>query len=112
MLMKRHLKNKAIIRHNQHGLMKGRYCLSNLVSFCDKVTLLVEGGKAADVIFLNFNTAFDNVPRSLFLDKLSNFKINRFMLCWVLKWLDNRAQRVVVNGTIAGWQPVTSSDQP
>lgn len=31
------------------------------------------------------------------------------MLCWVLKWLDSRAQRVVVNRTITGWQLVTSS---
>lgn len=33
----RHLKNKAIIRYSQHGFMKEKRCLSNVIS-CNKVT--------------------------------------------------------------------------
>ena len=33
----RHLQNNAIIRHSQHGFPKGKSCLTNLVSFYDKV---------------------------------------------------------------------------
>ena len=30
------------IRTNQHGIMKGRSCLTNMMSFYDQVSLLVE----------------------------------------------------------------------
>jgi len=30
-----------------------RSCLSNLISFCDKVTCLVDEGKAGDVVYLD-----------------------------------------------------------
>ena len=60
--VERHLKNKAIIWHSQHEVMKGKSCLSNLVSFYDKATHLVAEGKAADIIFLDFSKAFDTIP--------------------------------------------------
>jgi len=33
--------------------MKGRSCLTNLISFCDKVTRLEDEGKAVDVVYLD-----------------------------------------------------------
>ncbi|KAK4806138.1 hypothetical protein QYF61_001061 [Mycteria americana] len=106
--VERHLKDNAIIRHSQHGFPKGKSCLSNLISFYDKVTRLVDEGKAVDVVFLDFSKAFDTVPQSILLDKLSNCGMSRFTVCWVKNWLEGRAQRVVVNGATSGWQPVTS----
>lgn len=46
----RQLKNKAIIRHIQHGFIEGKACLSNLITFYDKVNCLVDEGKVADII--------------------------------------------------------------
>ncbi|KAK4810929.1 hypothetical protein QYF61_013337 [Mycteria americana] len=104
----RHLKDNAIIRHSQHGFTKGKSCLTTLISFYDKVTHPVDEGKAVDVVFLHFSKAFDTVPHSILLDKLSNCEMSRFMVCWVKNWLKGRAQRVVVNGATSGWRPVTS----
>ncbi|KAK4822542.1 hypothetical protein QYF61_015548 [Mycteria americana] len=50
-----------VIRPSQHGFMKGRSCLTNLISFHDKVTRLVDEGKAVDVACLDFSKAFDTV---------------------------------------------------
>ena len=47
------------IRPSQHGFMKGRSCLTNLISFYDWVTRLVDEGKAVDVADLDFSKAFD-----------------------------------------------------
>ncbi|KAK4810522.1 hypothetical protein QYF61_004485 [Mycteria americana] len=69
----RHLKDNAIIRHGQHGFTKGKSCLTNLISFYNKVTRLVDEGKAVDVVFLYFRKAFDTAPHSILLDKLSNW---------------------------------------
>lgn len=101
--IERQLNDKAIIRHSQHGFIKGKSCPSNLISFCDKVTHLVDERMAVDVIFLHFSKAFGTAPHSILLDKLSNCEISRFMLFWVMNWLDGRAQRIVVNRATSDW---------
>ena len=42
--------------------MKGRSSLTNLISFYDKVTRLVDEGKAVDVVYLDFSKAFAPFP--------------------------------------------------
>ena len=54
-----HTEDNQVIRPSQHGFMKGRPCLTNLISFYDQVTRLVDEGKAVDVIYLQFSKAFD-----------------------------------------------------
>lgn len=68
----RHLKKNAIIRHNQHGFTKGKSWLTTLISFYDRVTRLVDEGKAVNGVCQDFRKAFDTIPRSTLLDKLSN----------------------------------------
>ncbi|GAB0184114.1 mitochondrial enolase superfamily member 1 [Grus japonensis] len=53
-----HIQNNQVIRPSQHGFMKGRCCLTNLISFHDKMTCLVEEGKAVDVVCLDFTTYY------------------------------------------------------
>jgi len=54
-----HVQDNQGIRPRQHGFMKGRSCLTNLTSFYDQVTCLVDEGKAVDVIYVDFSKAFD-----------------------------------------------------
>lgn len=79
----RQLKNKAIIRHSDSSSRESPSCLSNLISFCDKVTRILDEGKAADVIFLDFTKAFDTGLHSILMNKWSNSKINRLTPHWV-----------------------------
>jgi len=60
------------------------------------------------VVFLDFSKAFDTVPHSILLDKLSSCGMSEFMVCWVKNWLKSRAHAVVVNGATSDWRPVTS----
>ena len=82
----------------------------NLISFYDQVTHLVDAGKAADVVYLDFSKAFDTVSHSKLLDKLAAHGLDRSTLCWVKNWLDGWAQRVLVNGAASrgGQSPVVS----
>ncbi|KAK4816195.1 hypothetical protein QYF61_012660 [Mycteria americana] len=97
-----------LIRPSQHGFRKGRSCLTNLISFYDKVTRLVDEGKSVDVVYLDFSKAFDTVSHGILLEKLAAHGLDGCTLRWVKNWLDGRAQRVVVNGVYSGWRPVTS----
>ncbi|KAK4811018.1 hypothetical protein QYF61_015722 [Mycteria americana] len=103
-----HVENNQGIKPSQHGFRKGRSCLTNLISFYDKVTRLVDEGKALDVVYLDFSKAFDTVSHSILLEKLAAHGLDGCTLHWVKNWLDGRAHRVVVNGVYSGWQPVTS----
>ncbi|KAF4798796.1 RNA-directed DNA polymerase from mobile element jockey-like protein [Turdus rufiventris] len=96
------------IRPSQHGFRRSRSCLTNLVSFYDQVTCLLDAGKAVDVVCLDFNKAFNTVSHSILLEKLAACGLDRSTLCWVKNWLDSWVQRVVVNGAASSWQPVTS----
>ncbi|RMC15818.1 hypothetical protein DUI87_08022 [Hirundo rustica rustica] len=96
------------IRPSQHGFRRGRSCLTNLVSFYDQVTHMVDVGKAVDVVCLDFSKAFDTVSHSTLLDKLAAHGLDRSTLRWVRNWLDGWAQRVAVNGAASSWWPGTS----
>ncbi|KAK4830237.1 hypothetical protein QYF61_009304 [Mycteria americana] len=107
--LNRHVQASQGIRPSQHWFMKGRSCLTNLISFYDQVTHLVDEGKAVDVICLDFSKAFNTVSHSILLEKLAAHGLDGCTLCWVKNWLDGRAQRVVVKGVKSSWQLVTSS---
>jgi len=72
------------------------------MSFYDD-TCLMDEGKMLDVAFLDFIKAFDTVPHSILLDKLSSCGMSRFTVSWVKNWLKGIAQRVVVNGDTSAW---------
>ncbi|KAK4818493.1 hypothetical protein QYF61_014223 [Mycteria americana] len=84
------------------------FASSILFSFYDKVTRLVDEGKAVDFVYLDFSKAFDTISHGIFLEKLAAHGLNKRTLHWVKNWLDGRAQRVVMNGVYSSSWPVTS----
>ena len=48
-----HMQDNQGIRPSQHGFIKGRSCLTNLISLSDKITCLVDKGKVVDVVYLD-----------------------------------------------------------
>ena len=65
------LKVNQGIRPSEHGFTNGRSCLTNMISFYDKMTRLVDEGQAVDVVYLDFSKAFDTVPHNIIVEKLA-----------------------------------------
>ena len=63
-----------LVRHkllnpSQPGFLKARSCLTNVV-FLEEITKWIDEGSPVDIIYLDFQKAFDNVPHQRLLLKL------------------------------------------
>ena len=61
-----------------------------------------------DVVYLDFQKAFDKVPHQRLLIKLRAYGIGESMISWIQAWLTDRRHRVIVEGKISNWKPVLS----
>ena len=59
-----------LINTSEHGFLKARSCLTNLLCFLEEITKWVYDGSPVDVVYLDFQKAFDKVPHQRLLLKL------------------------------------------
>ena len=102
-----HLECNKLINDSQHGFRSGRLCVTNLLTFLDDLTKIIDEGGCVDVIYLDFCKAFDNVLHQRLLLKLQMHGLGIKIHNWVGNWLHNRNNRVV-NGVKSEWLPVMS----
>jgi len=103
------LKDNAVISQSQHGFLKEKLCLTNLITFHDKVTHLVYKGKGADVGFfwILAKLLISSVTASSWTTP--SIQLRMPTIHWVNNWLTGRAQRLAENGVTSSWWPVTRS---
>ena len=69
------LEKNQSIRNSQHGFRSKRSCLTNLLTFMEKVAEDLDSGEAVDVIYLDFQKAFDKVPHLRLVAKLKEIGV-------------------------------------
>ena len=103
-----HMNTNKLISTYQHGFRKGYSCITQLLESIEDWSESIDNGNDIDVIYLDFKAAFDKVPYKRLLKKLWGYGIRGKIYSWVQNFLLNRKQRVVINGEMSGWLPVTS----
>ena len=65
-------------------------------------------GHLGDVIYLDFQKAFDKVPHQRLILKLKSHCMGNSIINWIEQWLTDRKQRVFVDGEVSSWKSVLS----
>ena len=103
-----HIEKNTLISDHQHGFVQGRSCLTNLLEVLEAWTRILDEGYGFDVIYLDYRKAFDTVPHTRLLRKLSTYGIGNQVIAWVTSFLSNREMRVLVRGQASDWVSVIS----
>ena len=105
-----HIEKFKLIANTQHGFVRNKSCLTNLLVFMEEVTNYIDSGYNADVIslYLDFQKAFDKVPHKRLATKLAAHGIGDELLRWIVNWLSDRRQRAVLNGQCSAWRDILS----
>ena len=70
--MTTYLDSEGIITNHQHGFVRGRSCLANLLYVFEDWTSNLDEGYGVDVIYLDYKKAFDTVPHKQLVNKLEH----------------------------------------
>jgi hypothetical protein len=88
-----HLNKNSLIRDTQLGFMKKRSCLTNVLEFLDTVSNYIDQGIPIDVIYLDFQKAFDKVPHKRLMLKVKALGITGLVFNCIQDWLHDSEQR-------------------
>ena len=98
-----------LINDKQHGFLPQKSCTTQLLTVVDDIAQSINLQDDVDIIYFDFAKAFDTMCHDMVLHKLKNkFKIDGLMLNFIRGYLQNRWQRVVIEGSFSDSVPVNS----
>src|SRR5678815_1354429 len=68
--IEKYLEDNKVLYDSQHSFRKGRSCQTNLLEFMEFITDCIDRGDPVDIVYLDFNKAFDKVPHIRLMKKL------------------------------------------
>ena len=103
-----HIKSNLLNCKEQHGFTPHKSTTTNLLEALNVITEAQMHGIPVDILFLDYQKAFDTVPHRRLLKQIESFGITDKALKWIESFLSNRKQRVRVNNCTSSWKPVIS----
>ena len=103
------LSNK-LFTPSQSGFLPGDSSIAQLLSIIHEIQTAFDNNPTVDVrgIFLDISKAFDKVWHDGLVFKLKSYGVEVELLSLLKNYLQNREQRVVLNGQTSGWRKINS----
>lgn len=86
------------ISPHQHGFMRGRSTITNLMDFTCFASKSLANGSQVDVLYTDFAKAFDKLNQKKLVEKLEHFNLPGNLLDWLTSYLSARKQFVRFKG--------------
>ena len=104
----KHPVRNDLINPCQHAFVPGKSCTTQLLECLDIWTEVLDGAGHMDVVYIDYDKAFDKVAHEKLLKKMVGYGIKGYILNWTRDFLRNRRQMVAVNGDESNWAEVLS----
>ena len=102
-----HFIDNKIYKH-QHGFIKGKSCLTNLLETMDCIIEIIDQSDPVDIFYFDFKKAFDCVAHNRLLYKIECLGIKGKVLDIIQDFLTGRSFRVCVGGEFSNLKDVLS----
>ena len=89
-----HLRENNILSPQQFRFVSGRSTSLQLLHLLNTLTKVFDKGGEVDVVYMNFQKAFDSIPHERMMAKLEGYGVRDPILSWVRSFLCSRRQRV------------------
>ena len=103
-----HLTRNKLISPSQHGFVHKKSCVTNLLECQQVVSGLLHDNKSVDLLYTDFEKAFDKVSHKKLIIKLYAYGIRGKLLEWIRSFLRGRRQRVVMGEIVSEWRDIMS----
>ena len=107
-VMMEHLSSHKLLSDSQFGFRKNRSTILQLLTVMEDWTEALDNNLQVDTVYMDFRKAFDSIPHKRLIKKLEGYGINGTLLKWLKNFLNERKQRVVINGKSSKWTDVLS----
>lgn len=81
----------------QHGFLRGRSTVSNLLVYTEFLSEALERRCQVDAVYTDFSKAFDRVNHGVLMAKLAAFGVSGCLYSWIIDYLTDRKQIVSIN---------------
>jgi len=98
----------GLINKQQHGFLRKRSTVTNLIETMHDWTLAVENKQSVACAYIDYSKAFDVVCHSKLMVKLASYGISGNLLSWMESFLEGRSQVTRVGSSISSAHNVTS----
>ena len=97
-----YMKDNGLFSQKRYDFISVRSAVLQLIKILE-----MDKGNYTDVIYMDYQKAFDTMPHKRLISKLTSFNIRNKLINWIEAFITNRRQTVVVNGKESNWHKVT-----
>ena len=92
---------EPLISNQQYGFRKERSCVVQMIVYLNKVYKAINDGKSVEVVYTNYEKAFDRVDHQLLLRKNQNIGISGKLLKLLSSYLTKRTHKIRVENQLS-----------